>query len=123
MSDDDNFGSFISGLVIGGIAGAIAALLLTPQSGDETRKQLKEKSIKLRDQASTYFDEVVATTEKVVDDVSDKTGDFIDTTKRKAAEVAEKGQVLLETKDEKAATTKAAPAKKASASKKTTKEE
>ena len=98
-------------------------MLLTPQSGDETRKQIKEKSIELRDQASTYFDEVVATTEKVVDDVSDKTGEFIDSTRRKAAEVAEKGQVMLETKEEKTAKAKAAPAKKASASKKTTKEE
>ena len=123
MSDNDNFGSFISGFVIGGIAGAIAALLLAPQSGDETRKQIKEKSIELRDQASTYLDEVVATTEKVVDDVSDKTGEFIDSTRRKAAEVAEKGQVLLETKEEKTAKAKAAPVKKASASKKTTKEE
>jgi gas vesicle protein len=123
MSDNDNFGSFISGFVIGGIAGAITALLLAPQSGDETRKQIKEKSIELRDQASTYLDEVVTSTEKVVDEVSDKAGEFIDTTKRKAAEVAEKGQVLLETKDEKIAKAKAAPAKKASASKKTTKEE
>ncbi|HAF62329.1 MAG TPA: hypothetical protein DCK95_08385 [Anaerolineaceae bacterium] len=117
MSDRDNFGSFLSGLIVGGVTGAIVALLLAPQSGEETRKQIKEKSVELHDQASTYVDEVVAKTEKVVDEVSDKTGEFLDTTKKKAAEVAEKGQVLLESKKEKPAATKAA------APNKTTKQE
>ena len=116
MSDRDNFGSFLSGFVVGGLTGAIVALLLAPQSGEETRKQIKEKSVELRDQASTYADEVVAKTEKMVDEVSTKTGEFIDTTKKKAAEVAEKGQVLLESKKEKTAEEKN-PEKKTSTKK------
>lgn len=95
MSDHDNFGSFLSGVIIGGITGAVVALLLAPQSGDETRKLIKEKSIELHDKAATYADEILG-------EVSTKTNEFIDTTKKKASEVAEKGQVILESKKEKA---------------------
>jgi len=118
MSERDNFGSFLSGFIIGGLAGAITALLLTPQSGEETRKQIKEKSIELRDKATTYVDEVVSKTEKAMDDVSNKTSELIDTTKKKAAEVAEKGQVLLEEAKE-----IASPQKKTAAEKKSAKKE
>ena len=107
MSDDrDNFGSFFSGFLIGGIIGAVTAFLFAPQSGEETRKQLKEKSIELYDKASVYTDEVLTQTEKTMNEVSKKTTDFIDTTKKRASEVAEKGQVILESKKEKAAPTK-----------------
>jgi len=106
MSDNDNFGSFLSGFIVGGLTGAIVALLLAPQSGEETRKQIKEKSIEMRDQASTYVDEVVVKAEKTMDEVSTKTSELIDTTKKKAAEVAEKGQVLLEGKKDKTSSKK-----------------
>ena len=52
MSDNSNeFGAFMSGLLIGGIAGAITALLLAPQSGEETRKVIIDKSIEIKDKA------------------------------------------------------------------------
>ena len=52
MSDRDDFGAFLIGFVVGGVAGAVAALLLAPQSGEETRALIKEKSIELRDKAA-----------------------------------------------------------------------
>lgn len=42
---------FFAGLVIGGLVGASLALLLTPQSGEKTRGQIKAKSFKLKDGA------------------------------------------------------------------------
>jgi gas vesicle protein len=51
MSDRDDFGVFLIGFVVGGVAGAVAALLLAPQSGEETRTMIKDKSIELRDKA------------------------------------------------------------------------
>lgn len=42
---------FFAGLVIGGLVGAALALLLAPQSGEETRAQLRDKSLELKDRA------------------------------------------------------------------------
>jgi gas vesicle protein len=60
MSDHDDFGAFLIGFVVGGVAGAVAALLLAPQSGEETRALIKDKSIELRDKAAEQA-EIVAT--------------------------------------------------------------
>ena len=58
MSDNSNeFGAFMSGLLLGGIAGAITALLLAPQSGEETRKVILERSMEIKDKALETVDE------------------------------------------------------------------
>src|SRR5579859_5096922 len=52
MSDSDNeIGAFLTGFVIGGLVGAAVALITAPQSGAETRAQIRERSIELRDRA------------------------------------------------------------------------
>ena len=51
MSNQNSGGSFFAGLVIGGLVGASLALLLAPQSGEETRGQIKDKSLELKDEA------------------------------------------------------------------------
>jgi gas vesicle protein len=50
---------FIS-LVIGGLAGAIAMLLLAPQSGEDTRIQIQKKGIELRDLTSEIVEDTMA---------------------------------------------------------------
>lgn len=51
MSDHDEFGAFLVGFIVGGVTGAIAALLLAPQSGEETRAIIHDRSIELKDTA------------------------------------------------------------------------
>ncbi len=51
MSTRDGIGLLFVGLLVGALSGAIAALLLAPQSGAETRTLIKDKSIELRDKA------------------------------------------------------------------------
>lgn len=60
MADRNEFGGFAIGLVIGGLAGAVAALLFAPQSGEQTRAQIKEKSIELRDRAQQSSQDAMA---------------------------------------------------------------
>jgi gas vesicle protein len=52
MSNHDNgnsdIGAFLAGFVIGGLVGAATALVLAPQSGEETRAQLAARSEELR---------------------------------------------------------------------------
>jgi gas vesicle protein len=57
MNNDNQVTSFVNGFLFGGLIGAAAALLLTPQSGEETRTQIREKSVELKERAeATYAD-------------------------------------------------------------------
>jgi gas vesicle protein len=44
MSGRNDCGSFMGGLLMGGIVGVLVALALAPQSGEDTRKLLKDKA-------------------------------------------------------------------------------
>ncbi len=49
----------LSGLLIGGLAGFGAMLLLAPQSGRKTRARIGQKSMELQDRATDTFDDLV----------------------------------------------------------------
>lgn len=65
-----NFVSVLGGLLIGSLAGAIAMLLLAPQSGKVTRTQIQQKSIELRDRAGEMMDDAVAQVRSSADKVT-----------------------------------------------------
>jgi gas vesicle protein len=52
-------GTFLRGLLFGGLAGSAAALLAAPQSGKETRKQLQTKGAEIRNIAEHTVDNVL----------------------------------------------------------------
>jgi gas vesicle protein len=57
---NNNILSVLAGLLIGGLAGAVTMLLLAPQSGEDTRIQIQEKGIELRDQATGMMEDAMA---------------------------------------------------------------
>ncbi len=63
MSDRDEFGAFLVGFIVGGLSGAVVALLFAPQTGEETRALIKDKSIELRDKAQQTTEEALARAE------------------------------------------------------------
>jgi gas vesicle protein len=68
MADNDNdLGSFVAGFLIGGLIGAGVALLLAPQSGEETREMLRERGIELKNRA-----------EEAASEFSSKAGTYIE---------------------------------------------
>ena len=75
MSDNDGFGAFLMGFVVGGVAGAVAALLLAPQSGEETRSLIKDKSIELRDKATEQANLVAKKASEQANLVAKKAGE------------------------------------------------
>ena len=55
----NNFLNVLVAMVVGGLAGAVAMLLLAPQSGKETRKLIQKKSVELRDQTTEMVEDTV----------------------------------------------------------------
>ena len=68
MSERDEFGAFLVGFIVGGLTGAVVALLFAPQSGEETRALIKDKSIELRDKAQVSAEEAYARAEQLAAD-------------------------------------------------------
>jgi len=52
--------SVLIGMLVGGLAGAVTMLLLAPQSGKDTRMQIREKGIELRDRTTEMVEDTMA---------------------------------------------------------------
>jgi len=63
-------GSVLLAFLLGGVVGAGLAFLVAPQSGEETRRKIKE----------------------LADDIKDKTNEYINEAKDKASAVADEGK-------------------------------
>lgn len=57
---DNTLLSAFAGLLIGGLAGAVAMLLLAPQSGKDTRTQIQGKSFELRDSTGKMLEDTLS---------------------------------------------------------------
>jgi gas vesicle protein len=97
MAERDNFGSFLAGIVIGGIAGAVVALLYAPQTGEQTRAVIKEKAIELVDKTTETVEDTYKKAQVAASDAVDKAQGLIKQAETKAGKLIEKNQVTLET--------------------------
>jgi gas vesicle protein len=78
-------GAFFAGFLVGGLAGAAVALILAPQSGAETREQIRQKSVELQGKAEDALGEARAKAEAVAADI-----------KRRAEELQMQSKAILE---------------------------
>lgn len=78
MSESNNTGAFLTGFVLGGLVGAVAALLMTPQAGEQTRLQIQERGAGLKTQLDDLTVEARGRAEKL------------------ATEIQERGKIILE---------------------------
>jgi len=84
----NSFLNILAGIVVGGLAGAITMFLLAPKSGEETRQQIVDKGIELRDRATEMMEDTVS-------QVRATTDKFTADGRRKAKELLEQGQTLV----------------------------
>ena len=70
-------GKFLAGFLVGGAVGAIAGLLLAPQSGEETREMLAKTSSDLYDKTEDSLKEIKEKAEVVVEDLQKKGDELI----------------------------------------------
>jgi gas vesicle protein len=100
MSDRDEFGAFLVGFIVGGLTGAVVALLFAPQSGEETRALIKDKSIELRDKAQQSAEEALARAEQVAQEARARADELAKQVKERGTEVystaRERGQAIYD---------------------------
>lgn len=98
MTDRGNsdFGSFVSGFLMGGLIGSAVALLMAPQSGEETREILKEKGVELKDKTSESLEAAYARAEVVAKDARKRADELQSQVRERADELRGKGQEVLE---------------------------
>jgi gas vesicle protein len=102
MSDNNNeFGAFLSGLMLGGIAGAITALLLAPQSGEETRKVILDKSMEIKDKALETVEDARLRAENAAEEARLAAQEYSDKLQQQAKSLQEQGRVILEEQKQK----------------------
>jgi len=88
MSDRDEFGAFLVGFIVGGLTGAVVSLLFAPQSGEETRALIKDKSIELRDKATVTAEQALARAEEAANEARARADEL-------AKEIKAKGGTLV----------------------------
>ena len=85
MADDSRGWEFLTGFLLGTVVGAAAALLLAPQSGEETREQIHERGIELGGRAAEVTEQGRKRAEELTAEA-----------RQRAAEAKERGQLALE---------------------------
>jgi gas vesicle protein len=96
MSDRDEFGAFLIGFMVGGLSGAIVALLMAPQSGEDTRSFIKSKAIVLKDQAASTAEDAYHQAEAAAEEARLRFEELSKDTREKVADLSRRGSVLLE---------------------------
>lgn len=96
MAERDEFSAFLIGFIIGGLTGAAISLLMAPQSGEETRGFLKDRSIELREKALETAQTAKEQVGSTATDVRSRAGDLASKAKTSADDLRQRGQVVLE---------------------------
>ncbi|MEP7358041.1 MAG: YtxH domain-containing protein [Anaerolineales bacterium] len=98
--DGNNFDTakgFLAGILMGGLVGTAATLLLAPQSGKKTRSKIRHAGLELRDQAVSGVEDVM--------DQARASGRHLSAGMHKqAAELQERGQAIVDEQKERVAT-------------------
>ena len=90
----------LGGMLVGAVAGAVTMLLLAPQSGKDTRKQLQEKGVELRDRTADIVEDTMAkvrtTTNKITMDLKDRGQEAAVEQLENVAEAAQAGKKVIQ---------------------------
>lgn len=80
--------TFLTGLVVGGLVGAVTMLLMAPQAGEKTRIELQSGALELRDRTA-------ATMKDTITQVKAKANQIKADVQIKAQDLGHQGQDLL----------------------------
>lgn len=96
----NDLGAFLAGFVIGGLVGAATAIILTPQSGEETRSKIANKSNELLHAGGARMQQVRETAGTYGQDYLDKASSALSSTRQQVQEVGgrvqEQARIVLD---------------------------
>ena len=88
VAQPNNTMTFLTGMVFGGLVGAVTMLLMAPQPGEKTRAELQERAIDLRDRTATTMKDTMT-------QVRSKANQIKADVQIKAQDLGHQGQDLL----------------------------
>ncbi|MEA2020456.1 MAG: YtxH domain-containing protein [Patescibacteria group bacterium] len=83
MSNNNSGESFVKGLFIGALGGAILGVLFAPDEGRETRRKLKEKGEEIQKKAEPFVEEARESVKKIAEDLETASGPAKEEAKKK----------------------------------------
>ncbi|TLN07103.1 YtxH domain-containing protein [bacterium] len=96
MAERDDFGAFVIGFIVGAVSGAVTALLLAPQSGEETRTYIKERAIELGDTATKTINETYEQAQVTANETVKRAETVLTEAKKRANDLTEKGKAVYD---------------------------
>lgn len=98
MSDNNMNGKdFLLGAVVGGVIGAVSALLLAPKTGKELRTDLSDQYQNVSERTQKIASDVSERSQKIASDVSEKTQKLAGEVSTKSQEIAGKAKDVAST--------------------------
>lgn len=79
--------SMLTGFLVGGLVGAATALLFAPRSGEETRAEIRDKSIELRDRTTETVKDTVSQAKSKANELKENVWEKADELKQRGKEV------------------------------------
>lgn len=93
MEDNEsNFGSFLAGFIFGGLVGAAAAIILAPQSGRVTRKQIADFGSEMREESLERYESVRGMADSYAREYRDMAESVVNDTRERAQYLGEQMQ-------------------------------
>lgn len=96
----NDLGAFLAGFVIGGLVGAATAIILTPQSGQETRSKIANKSNELLQSGGARVQQVRETAGSYGHDYLEKASSALSSTRQHVQDVGgrvqEQARIVLD---------------------------
>jgi gas vesicle protein len=80
MKNDDKYQvtSFLTGAFIGGVVGAVLAMIFTPNSGEETRELIKKKTKDIGKKMDQVKDDLAPKMKQIKSDVKSRIREMVD---------------------------------------------
>ena len=102
MEEESAGSSFLKGLFIGGVVGALAGILFAPKAGRELRSDIMEKSSEAIDDAKQFYSEAREKAKNIMEDAQRRADELKKEASRHLAEARLKAKEVLRGAQQKA---------------------